>query len=114
MNQKRKAPDHHRPRHPPLPPIIQEDDGEYPFFKQDFFSDVAILAVRIKLFYFERNISSRQAVSGHYRPARETPFEWRFASGPMVASLRLLLGLIKYSNLNVIMSLLSATVGVAH
>lgn len=26
-----------------LPPIINEDDGELPFFKQDFFSDVALI-----------------------------------------------------------------------
>ncbi|XP_052249576.1 uncharacterized protein LOC127857199 [Dreissena polymorpha] len=28
---------------PPLPPIINEDDGELPFFKQDFFSDVGLI-----------------------------------------------------------------------
>ncbi|XP_045188556.2 uncharacterized protein LOC123546395 [Mercenaria mercenaria] len=28
---------------PQLPPIINEDDGELPFFKQDFFSDVALI-----------------------------------------------------------------------
>ena len=25
------------------------------------------------------------AIWGHYRPTSETPFEWRFASGPIVA-----------------------------
>lgn len=28
---------------PTLPPIINEDDGEFPFMKQDFFSDVALI-----------------------------------------------------------------------
>lgn len=34
----------------PLPPIINEDDGELPFFKQDFFSDVGIIVSGRKLF----------------------------------------------------------------
>ena len=43
MNQqRRRVPDHHRAKHTALPPIIQEDDLEFPFLKQDFFSDVAI------------------------------------------------------------------------
>ena len=29
---------------------------------------------------------SQQTVLGHYRPVSETPFEWRFACGPIVAS----------------------------
>lgn len=32
-----------QPARTQLPPIINEDDGELPFFKQDFFSDVALI-----------------------------------------------------------------------
>ena len=31
--------------------------------------------------------------SGHYRPASDTQFEWRFAGGPMVARLYILTGI---------------------
>ena len=30
-------------------------------------------------------LPSQQTVTGHYRPASETPFKWRFAGGPIVA-----------------------------
>ena len=30
-------------------------------------------------------LHSQHTVSGHHRPASETPFEWRFARGPMAA-----------------------------
>lgn len=33
---------------PALPPIINEDDGELPFFKQDFFSDVALIVSSVE------------------------------------------------------------------
>lgn len=49
MNQRRRV-DHHKPKHAALPPIIQEDDLEFPFYKQDFFSDVAISVQGKKLF----------------------------------------------------------------
>ena len=32
-----------------------------------------------------RELSSKRMKAGHYRPASETPFKWRFAGGPMVA-----------------------------
>ena len=31
-------------------------------------------------------------LSGHYQPASETPFEWRFAGGPIVARFYMLIG----------------------
>ena len=33
------------------------------------------------------------AMLGHHRPASETRFEWRFASGPMVARLQMFTGM---------------------
>ena len=32
-------------------------------------------------------LPSQQPMFGHYRPASETPFNWRFAGGPMMAQL---------------------------
>ena len=31
-------------------------------------------------------------MSGHYRPTSQTPFEWRFAGGPIVARFYMLTG----------------------
>ena len=33
-------------------------------------------------------------ISGHLRPASDTPFQWRFAGGPMKAQLTLNAGLV--------------------
>ena len=30
-------------------------------------------------------LTSQHSVLGHHRPASETPFEWRFAGGPLMA-----------------------------
>ena len=40
---------------------------------------------------------SEYPISGHYRPASETPFGWRFACGPIVAQFYVLTG---YSQAN--------------
>ena len=34
-------------------------------------------------------LPSQHAMSGHHRPSSETPFEWRFVSGPMIARLQI-------------------------
>ena len=34
----------------------------------------------------------QHSMSGHHRPASETPFEWRFDDGPMVARLQIFTG----------------------
>ena len=41
-----------------------------------------------ELKYGEKDLepmASKYLKVGHYRPARETPFQWRFAGGPMVS-----------------------------
>ena len=35
--------------------------------------------------YFSLSYASQHPISGHYLPASETPFGWRFACGPIVA-----------------------------
>ena len=37
---------------------------------------------------------SQHTMSGHHRPTRETPFEWRFAGGPIVARFWMFTGII--------------------
>ena len=41
-------------------------------------------------------ISSQHTVLGHHRPTSETPFEWRFADGPMVARFFRFTGKLKH------------------
>ena len=41
---------------------------------------------------------SHQTAIGHYRPSCETPFEWRLAGGPIVASLYILTGIRRSIN----------------
>ena len=36
--------------------------------------------------------ATQRTVSGHHRPTSETPFEWRFAGGPIVARFEMLTG----------------------
>ena len=43
------------------------------------------------------DMPSQYPISGHYRPASETPFGWRFACGPIVARFYMLAG---YSQAN--------------
>ncbi|XP_060574569.1 uncharacterized protein LOC132732184 isoform X3 [Ruditapes philippinarum] len=45
-----------QPARQQLPPIIPEDDGQLPFFKQDFFSDVALLLSGGRKLYTSRCI----------------------------------------------------------
>ena len=48
-----------------------------------------ITSVQCILFTIEWGISVKlsqdEHKSGHYRPVSETPYEWRFAGGPIVA-----------------------------
>ena len=37
---------------------------------------------------------SQHSMLGHHRPASGTPFEWRFAGGPMVARLQMFTGML--------------------
>ena len=39
-------------------------------------------------------IPSQNKLSGHRRPASETPFEWRFAGGPMMARIFMFAALV--------------------
>ena len=39
---------------------------------------------------------SKHLEAGHYRPTSETPFEWRFAGGPMVTPPYMLAGMLAW------------------
>ena len=41
---------------------------------------------------FANNLDSDQLILGHYLPASETPFGWRFAGGPIVVRFYVLTG----------------------
>ena len=46
------------------------------------------LAILVRMSYKVTKLASQHSNLGHYRPANETPFKWRFAGGLMVARLQ--------------------------
>ena len=51
-----------------------------------------------------KHVLSKHLKSGHHQPASETPFEWRFTGGPMVAQHCLLAGSDPIFDINMIHS----------
>ena len=44
-------------------------------------------------------LPSQPSIMGHYRPASETPFKWRFAGGPVMTRCQLYLDQQQQQNL---------------
>ena len=46
---------------------------------------ITVLFLQHGISFLASTRPSKHIKAGHYRPASETPFKWRFAGGPMVA-----------------------------
>ena len=77
---------------------LEQFQRKYSLFKTEFKNSIALARARIQKivsegsnfdnFFFSLMRGGRIRIpllAGHQRPARETPFKWRFAGGPMMA-----------------------------
>ena len=49
--------------------------------------NIVFLSILVRVPWKITKLPSQFSMTGHHRPASETPFKWRFASGPIMAPL---------------------------
>ena len=55
-------------------------------------------AVAVYSIFISRRSGINHAIAGHYRPASETPFVWRFAGGQIMAQSCMLAGIMVFTS----------------